>query len=65
MLLESSGSFGGSKVIWEQIDEVNYSIKVKTSFTKDGIFGEGVCPISDNELIWLTYREGDVHVLDA
>jgi glutamine cyclotransferase len=65
MLLESSGTYEGSKVLWQSIDDQHQSINVVKSIWKDGIFGEGVCPINENELIWLTYTSREVFVLDS
>ena len=64
-LLESSGWYAQSRVLWTQIDEPTHSVKVLNSVLNSNIFGEGVCPISDTELMWLTYQTRDVLVLDA
>ena len=64
-LLESSGWEGESQVLWTKIDNASKQIKVAKSMLLKGIFGEGVCPINDDELMWLTWRDRDVYVLDA
>lgn len=64
-LLESSGWAAESKVLWTQIDEPSHTVKVLNSVLNANIFGEGVCPISDSELMWLTYQTREVLVLDA
>ena len=64
MLLESSGWNGTSKINWESVNENDLSIDVEQSISRPGIFGEGVSPINDHELIWMTYHDGDVFVVD-
>lgn len=52
-------------MLWTQIDEPSHTVKVLNSVLNSQIFGEGVCPINDTELMWLTYKSGDVLVLDS
>lgn len=64
-LLESSGMQGESQVLWTEIDQTHHKIKVVRETPHFNIFGEGVCPINDQELMWLTWQARDVYVLDA
>lgn len=54
-MLESSGWYDSSKVLWTYLDDSTHAVKVLNSMERAGVFGEGVCPINDSELIWLTY----------
>ncbi len=47
------------------VDDSTHTVKVLKSVLQDKIFGEGVCPINETELMWLTWRDGKVLVLDA
>ena len=44
--------------MWQEIDNKRKLITTVTKVDHPTIFGEGICPLNDSELIWLTYQDG-------
>ena len=65
---ESSGLYKQSKVRYLKLDEETKALKQDESgrqfFYDDNLFGEGLCPLNDYQLIALTWKSGKVFVLD-
>lgn len=65
---EGSGMWGESKVRYLRLDPLTKQLTYDSSvsaFTMDrSVFGEGVCPLSKDEMVVLTWQSNQVYVLN-
>ena len=68
MFWEGSGMWGASKVRYLKLDPVtknlNYDATVPQFVMGGKIFGEGICPLNDNQIVVLTWKNDVVYILN-
>ena len=65
---EGSGMWGASKVRFLKLDpetkNLNYDATVPQFVMGGNIFGEGICPLNENQIVVLTWKNNVVYILN-